>query len=142
MTYLNFDDKLATWIRFFDSNNMLLIEWLNILESKQRNSTIKSDLIVSTLSKFKIAYTKIIESEKYFMESHNYNNLDYMIMLHQIQLKNLEIIYNKVNNSNQTITVNQLEQLKEIVLNNINLDKSWAKFLKRKYKENLDAMMF
>lgn len=142
MAYINFDDKLLTWIRFFDSNNKLLVEWLNVLESKQKNSTIKSEWIISILAKFKEIYINITESEKDFMESHNYNNQDYMVMLHKIQVKNLENIFNKVNNSSYTITITQLEQLKEMVLNNINLDKSSAKFLQRKYKQNLDAMMF
>lgn len=143
MALINFDDKIVSWIKLFDDNNSALIDILNKIDNKIKSwASSKEDKELQELIKnFINWYSSIIQSYEYVLSMHSYANLEYVKYLHKIQEKNLSNTLFSVLSWKLSLTRTKLEEMKEIILNNVSWDRHAAKFLKKKYRDNVNDII-
>jgi len=113
MAYLNFDEHYTTWIKFFDWNNKLLVNWLNILEEKRRNNG-NIEEIRKLFTSFVGLYTQHTENQITCIWMHNYANTEYMAFLHKKQLDVLIKIKNTLSWIYWKLTPEHIESIKDM----------------------------
>ncbi|EKE26013.1 MAG: hypothetical protein ACD_4C00472G0001 [uncultured bacterium (gcode 4)] len=89
-------------------------------------------------------YYKIqIDKEEKIMIEHDYDNIEYLTkILFPIQLSIIQKKYNNIREWTLIfITENIVEQIKEIIINNIQCDRSFIVFLKTKYHGKIEGIL-
>lgn len=139
MPLVKFDEKLITWVNFFDTNNKLLIDWLNLLDEKFRNPSLPQSTL-ELCKKFYNLYIKTYQINEEKLASCNYNNIDYTKLLKKIHIQSLGKAFIHIG-SWKNLTKANIETIKEAVMNKISFDKQAAKFLIKKYKDDVDKIL-
>lgn len=142
MAYLNFDDKLVTWTKYFDEDNSKMVDALNRIEEAYKSKAQDQTRMVTPFKELWLLYKDWIAKIKKEMHTHKYENHDAFLRMLTLHINFLSSTYRSVSSVNSRwLTDKLLEQIKESVTTIIKCERQFVTYLKTKYHDKINEIL-